>query len=77
MRAKPFYRVGLALLLMLAVCGAAAALAQGLAYNGNVKTRIFHVQGCRYFGCAACTATFANREAAVQAGYRPCKVCNP
>lgn len=24
-------------------------------YSGNAKTRIFHVSGCRYFNCKACT----------------------
>jgi methylphosphotriester-DNA--protein-cysteine methyltransferase len=76
MRPNLTRRIAAACLLALAL-GGAAALAQGLAYHGNVKSRIFHVQGCRYFDCAACSAAFDSREAAIKAGYRPCKVCNP
>jgi len=53
------------------------AVAQGDVFHGNVKSHIFHRQGCRYFDCAACTVTFQSREAAVAAGYQPCKVCKP
>jgi methylphosphotriester-DNA--protein-cysteine methyltransferase len=53
------------------------AVAQGNVFHGNVKSKIFHRQGCRYFDCAACSAAFPSREAALAAGYRPCKVCNP
>lgn len=65
-----------ATLLVLALAGG-VALAQGLTYHGNVKSRIFHSPSCKFYGCAACTAVFTSREAAVAAGYRPCKVCNP
>lgn len=64
--------VGLAVLLT-----AGWAVAQGTVFHGNVKTHVFHRQGCRYFDCKACTATFASRDAAVAAGYKPCKVCKP
>lgn len=77
MRKTPLRKIAATCLLALALCGAVAARAQGPAYHGNVKSRIFHVQGCRYFGCAACTAVFQSRETAIAAGYRPCKVCNP
>ena len=60
-----------------AVLVASMAVAQGTVFHGNVKSRVFHRQGCRYFDCKACTATFASREAAVAAGYQPCKVCKP
>ena len=46
-------------------------------YQGNVKSRVFHQPGCRYYGCKNCTATFSSRDEAIQAGYRPCKVCAP
>jgi len=50
--------------------------ASGL-YHGNVKSRIFHRQGCRYYECKDCTAVFRSRVEAIEAGYRPCKVCKP
>lgn len=31
-------------------------------YSGNAKTRIFHVSGCRYFNCKACTVRFKSAE---------------
>jgi len=46
-------------------------------YHGNIKSRLFHKPGCRYYDCKDCTATFKRREETIKAGYRPCKVCNP
>lgn len=46
-------------------------------YSGNTSSGIFHAPSCRYFHCKRCTATFTSREAAIQAGYRPCKICRP
>jgi hypothetical protein len=46
-------------------------------YHGNVKSRVFHGPGCRHYSCKNCVANFKSREEAVQAGYRPCMVCNP
>jgi len=46
-------------------------------YRGNVDTKVFHQASCRYFNCKSCTATFDARQAAVDAGYRPCKMCKP
>ncbi len=48
-----------------------------LVYYGNVRTKKFHRPSCRYYNCGNCTATFNSREEAVQAGYVPCKTCNP
>lgn len=77
MRRHPMRRIAAACLLGFALCGAAAVQAQDAAFHGNVKSRIFHRPGCRYYDCGACTAAFPSREAAVAAGYRPCKICNP
>ena len=33
-------------------------------YSGNAKTRVFHVSGCRYFNCKACTVRFKSAEEA-------------
>lgn len=46
-------------------------------YHGNVRSRIFHGSLCRHFTCKNCTAVFATRESAIQAGYRPCEKCKP
>ena len=46
-------------------------------YHGNVKSKVFHRPGCRYYNCRDCTAVFRSREQAIKAGYRPCKVCKP
>lgn len=46
-------------------------------YSGNTSSGIFHGPGCRYYNCKRCTAHFPTREAAVKAGFRPCKVCRP
>lgn len=49
----------------------------GGGYSGNTNSGIFHASTCRYYNCKRCTAHFSSREAAIQAGYRPCKVCRP
>lgn len=46
-------------------------------YHGNVKSKKFHRQGCRYYSCRNCLARFQTREDAIKAGYIPCKVCKP
>jgi len=46
-------------------------------YHGNVKSKIFHDADCRYFDCKSCVAVFENRDEAIEADYRPCKVCKP
>ncbi len=71
----------LALPLTVAVLSAqsipAAQAAQNAVYHGNVQSHIFHQQVCTYYACKACTAVFATRKAAIDAGFRPCKVCKP
>jgi endonuclease YncB( thermonuclease family) len=46
-------------------------------YHGNISNRIFHREVCKFYNCSDCTAVFPSRDAAVQAGYRPCRVCKP
>lgn len=46
-------------------------------YHGNVRSHIFHGPSCRYYSCKNCTRVFKTREAAIAAGYRPCKICKP
>lgn len=44
--------------------------------RGNVRSRVFHVPGCRNYTCRNCTAEFASPEEAVSAGYRPAGDCH-
>lgn len=46
-------------------------------YSGNTNTYKFHEKSCRHYSCKNCTAHFATREEALEAGYRPCGVCDP
>lgn len=73
--------LGFCLLMVLAASAAAPvnrfAVAPAGAYHGNVKSKKFHRAGCRYYDCSNCLAVFATREAALAAGYVPCKVCRP
>jgi len=46
-------------------------------YSGNIITKTFHREGCRYHDCLSCTARFATPEEAVAQGYKPCGVCKP
>lgn len=46
-------------------------------YHGNIRSKKFHQPGCRVYDCKNCIATFTTREAAMSAGYVPCKLCNP
>ncbi len=48
-----------------------------IVYHGNAKSHVFHAPDCRYYDCSNCTVEFASGAAAVAAGYRPCKVCEP
>lgn len=55
----------------------AAAPTQAPEYHGNTQSKIFHGPTCRYYNCGHCTKIFKTRQEAIDAGYRPCKVCNP
>jgi hypothetical protein len=66
------------LLLIIALWTFAPVSAQAPSeYHGNLKTRVFHRPNCRYYDCPNCLKVFNSRGAAIEAGYRPCKVCNP
>ena len=58
-------------------CTAQAVDTQKQVYHGNTDSKIFHQSSCRYFNCKNCTKVFDSRDAAIDAGYRPCKVCKP
>lgn len=67
-----------AFMVLLALCLLSSwASAAGTNYHGNSQSRIFHKSTCRFYDCAKCTVVLQSREAAVDAGFRPCKVCRP
>lgn len=55
--------------------GAATDAPAPAVLHGNIKTKIYHNRQCRFYMCAPCTARFATREEAKQAGYKPCGKC--
>ena len=48
-------------------------------YNGHIKNKKFHLPGCRYGDMISYEnlIVFKTRDAAINEGYAPCKVCNP
>ncbi len=46
-------------------------------FHGNQRSHVFHRPGCQHYSCPNCTAAFKSRQEALEAGYRPCKACNP
>lgn len=48
-------------------------------YNGHIKNKKFHLPGCRYGDMISYEnlIVFKDRDAAIDKGYAPCKVCNP
>lgn len=46
-------------------------------YIGNKNSHKFHRSTCSYLPDADNQKTFSSREAAISAGYEPCKRCNP
>lgn len=46
-------------------------------FHGNVRSKKFHGPGCKQYNCKNCTDVFPSRQAAVEAGYRPCGSCKP
>lgn len=46
-------------------------------YRGNARSHVFHRPGCKSYHCKNCTIPFSDRKQAVQAGFRPCGICNP
>jgi hypothetical protein len=47
------------------------------AYAGNTSSKKFHATSCRYYSCTNCTAYFATRDEASEAGYVPGGCCRP
>lgn len=44
-------------------------------FHGNVKSKVLHGSGCRYYNCKNCTLVFKSVNDAVKAGYRAHKAC--
>jgi len=76
MKGLSWRRLALWVAVFLLAVGACLAVA-ATAYHGNRNSRIFHGVSCRYYDCKNCVVVFATRQAALAAGYRPCKVCRP
>jgi hypothetical protein len=58
--------------------GSGAKTSKALApYVGNIKSRKFHRDSCRYATCPNCSARFRNRQEAIEAGYAPGGCCDP
>lgn len=73
-------RRGFLISLIVAVLSAlpiAAGSSAEVVYHGNRSSHVFHAPSCRHYECANCTVDFESIEAAVKAGYRPCRVCRP
>jgi hypothetical protein len=49
----------------------------GEPFHGNARTRVFHQPSCRHYSCPNCTVRFDTVPEAVEAGFRPCGVCDP
>lgn len=56
-----------------------AIAAMAWAYVGNARSGIFHTDDCRYVYRMneSNKVYFDDRDDAIDAGYRPCKVCQP
>ncbi len=54
-----------------------SSVAPGTVYHGNLRSRIYHGPGCRYYNCKNCTREFSSKEEAHRAGFRGCKICKP
>ena len=46
-------------------------------YIGNNNSKVFHKESCSYLPDEENCVYFCSREDAKDAGYRPCKHCNP
>lgn len=43
--------------------------------RGNAFSHVYHLPGCDFYSCLNCTDTFDTVEAAIEAGYEPCRFC--
>lgn len=68
-------KIAVATIMAFAVTVANPALATD--YLGNPKSMKFHYTNCRTIKYPDRFVTLHSREAAISAGYVPCKVCNP
>ncbi len=57
--------------------GATGGSGGGTRYIGNKNTKVFHLPSCSYLPYPENRVYFNTRQAAVHAGYRPCKKCHP
>jgi hypothetical protein len=59
--------------------GATTTIVTSVKYVGNSNSKKFHISTCSYVSqmSADHRVNFSTRQAAIKAGYIPCKVCNP
>ena len=76
---KKFLTAVVALTILIATTAFAAPLQFGEAYVGNAKTKKFHVADCHMVDKMNPNnkVYLKTREEAINAGYVPCKRCNP
>lgn len=74
---KPVHVLAVLTLWLLFALSASGAAAWTVSYHGNARSKVFHQASCRYYDCKNCTVAFPSRDAAIRAGYRPCKICKP
>lgn len=67
----------LAVMGMIASMTISASLMADVDFHGNSNSKKFHRQACRYYNCPHCTVVFKSRDAAISAGFAPCKVFRP
>jgi endonuclease YncB( thermonuclease family) len=46
-------------------------------YNGNQRSKIFHLPGCDFYDCKNCPIVFHSKDEAIQNGYKPCSQGKP
>ena len=46
-------------------------------YHGNVRSRVFHAPGCKYYQSKGCQEAFSRRDDALDSGFKPCTLCTP
>ncbi len=44
-------------------------------YHGNVKSKVLHGYGCKYYNCKNCSAVFGSVDEALSGEYRRHKQC--
>lgn len=57
------------------VCASAVLAEEAAPIKGNPDSKIYHKSTCKHYAAKGCTVEFKSEQAAVEAGYKPCKLC--